>query len=208
MSASHLFWDFKQAAPGAGSPCPFHGGWHCGSCSTVKRWWQTPTAHHQLRAAPPFWSHWSNKPETITSFDFCFQVSFESEHSWRTAQAFASLPRMWTGQKTPAVQTRTGSPFFPKTTVVVGSSLMALLWSRAELILCPPAFGGSNSGTPWTAPEVRGGLEEVRVGSRSPSERIPAAWHNQHSPVALLAPSYHFINENRFPFPVLLSQVV
>lgn len=32
-----------------------------------------PTARHQLR------SHWSNTPETITGFDSCFQVSFESQ---------------------------------------------------------------------------------------------------------------------------------
>lgn len=187
MSASHLlFWD----SPGAGSSCPFHGRWQRGSCSTAGRQWQTPTARQQLRppsqlqAAAPFWSHWSNKPETIISFDLCSEISFESERPRRPAQAFASLPRIWTGQKIPAVQTRAGGPFFPKITVVVGSSLMALLFGRAEIILCPPAFGGSISSTSWTAAEVRGGLEEVRVGSRSPCERIPAAPHN-HPPDAL-----------------------
>lgn len=188
MSASRLsFWGFKQAAPGAGSSCPFH--------EEVALWFLQhhgkvvanphPWLPSQLQAALPFWSHWSNKPETITSFDLCSQVSFESEHPWRTAQAFASLPGIWTGQKIPAVQTRAGGPFFPKTPVVVGSSLMALLFGRAELILCPPAFGGSTSSRPWTAAGIRGGLEGVRVGSRSASERIPAAPHNQHPPDAL-----------------------
>lgn len=140
---------------------------------------------HQLRPPSPFWSHWSNKPGTTTSFDCCFQVSFEPERPRKRAQAFASLPGIWTGQKIPAVQTRAGDPFLPEITVVVGSSLMGWLFRRAELILCPAAFGGSISSTPWTAAEVRGGLEDVRVGSRSPSERIPAAPHNQHPPDAL-----------------------
>lgn len=191
MSAPHLLSRyFKQAAPGAGSSSHSLGGGIVAPSAPQEGSGKPPhqlRPPSQLRTTLPFWSHWSDKPETTTSFDFCCQVSFEPEYPRRTEQAFASLPGIWTGQKIPAAQARAGSPFFPEITVVVGRLLMVWLFGRAELLLCPPAFGGSISNMPWTAAEVRGGLEEVRVGSRSPSERIPAAPHNQHPPDTLLS---------------------